>query len=109
MTQKTLRQRQAENGRTLSLNGAKWRKLRKSVLARDPLCRHCWTRGLRVIAVHVDHINNDPSDNRMSNLQGLCPSCHSRKTQADMGKRVRYGCDVNGMPTDPSHPWNNGR
>ena len=72
----------------------------------EPLCRHCKARGLIVAASEVDHINNVASDNDPDNLQALCKSCHSRKTQADMGKRVALGCDVNGLPADPSHHWN---
>lgn len=99
---KTLKQRQAETGRTLALNGKAWRTLRAAVLQEQPLCA-C---GCREWATDVDHINNDPTDNRRENLQGLAHECHSRKTQ---GKRLTYGCDVNGMPLDPDHPWNNGR
>ena len=102
---KTLNQRAEEIGRTLKLDGAAWRKLRESVLNMEPLCRHCKARGLIVAASEVDHINNVASDNDPDNLQALCKSCHSRKTQADQGKRVSYGCDSNGMPLDPSHPW----
>lgn len=32
--------------------------------------------------LHVDHINGDPYDDRESNLQTLCPVCHSVKTFA---------------------------
>ena len=39
------------------------------------------------------------------NLQPLCHECHSRKTQADMGKAVCYGCDSNGWPLDPASHW----
>lgn len=106
---KTLRQRQQETGRTLSLNGAAWRRLRASVLEREPLCRDCWKRGRITTATDVDHHDNDPSNNDAENLVPLCTPCHSRKTQADMGKRVAHGCDANGMPLDPDHPWNNGR
>lgn len=106
---KTLKQRQQETGRTLSLNGVKWRRLRAAVLEREPLCRDCYRRGRLTTATDVDHHDNDPSNNDPENLVSLCHECHSRKTQADMGKRVTYGCDINGMPLDPLHPWNNGR
>ena len=102
---KTLRQRQLETGRTLALNGAAWRRLRESVLSLEPLCRHCKAHGLLIAATDVDHKDNDPSNNSQDNLQALCASCHSRKTQADMGKRVSYGCDSNGLPLGRHH-WN---
>jgi len=54
----------------------------------------------------VDHRDGDPGNNEMTNLQPLCHSCHSIKTARDHGKRVYQGCGVDGMPLDPSHPWN---
>lgn len=99
---KTLRQRQAETGRTLALNGAAWRRLRAQVLRASPLCASCRTQW----ATDVDHADNDPTNNAPENLVALCHECHSRKTQADMGKRISYGCDERGMPLDPDHPWN---
>lgn len=102
---KTLKQRQSETGRTLALNGAAWRRLRAHVLSGEPLCRECTRQGHTVPATEVDHRDNDPSNNDLMNLAPLCASCHSRKTQADMGKRVTWGCDADGWPLDPSHPW----
>lgn len=102
---KTLKQEQAATGRTLALNGAAWRRLRALVLAEQPLCRDCDREGRLVVATEVDHQDNDPSNNSRDNLVGLCKPHHSRKTNADMGHAVRYGCDVNGWPLDPSHPW----
>ena len=102
---KSLKQRQQETGRTLALDGAAWRRLRAVILGERPLCQHCLDRGVVEPATEVDHINNDPTDNRPEALQSLCKPCHSRKTAADHGKRVRYGCDSDGMPSDPSHPW----
>ena len=103
---KTLRQRQAETGRTLALNGAAWRRLRASVLAEQPLCPECEAAGYLEAAVEVDHVDNDPTNNARENLQGLCKSHHSQKTQRDR-QPMRYGVD--GMPTDPAHPWNRQR
>lgn len=103
---KTLKERQGETGRTLSLNGAAWRRLRAYVLNESPLCEHCAARGLVEAATDVDHADNDPTNNSMANLVSMCAACHSKKTQADMGKSVSWGCDVQGMPLDPSHPWN---
>jgi 5-methylcytosine-specific restriction protein A len=105
-TSKTLKERQAETGRTLALNGAAWRNLRAHVLSSEPCCRQCIREGRTTLATDVDHMNG-ADDNRMESLQPLCHACHSRKTQADMGKRVTWGCDINGLPLDPAHPWNN--
>lgn len=97
---KTLSERRAETGRTLALNGAAWRRLRASVLSEQPLCEHCIKRGFVVSATDVDHVNGDPTDNSRDNLAALCHECHSRKT---MGGKL--GCDAQGMPLDPAHPW----
>ena len=105
---RTLRDKQLDNGRTLALNGAAWRKLRAYVLRGEPLCRHCTARGLTMAATEVDHRDDDPSNNELVNLMPLCKPCHSRKTARDMGRSVReasMGCDAQGMPLDPSHPW----
>ena len=104
-TGKTLKQRQQETGRTLALDGKAWRRLRAVILGERPLCQHCLDRGVIEPATEVDHVDNDPTDNRPEALQSLCKPCHSRKTQRAMGKRVSYGCDSKGMPLDPSHPW----
>ena len=106
---KTLKQRQIETGRTLALNGKAWRNLRTAVLNREPLCRMCKRVGWAVQATDVDHHDNDPSNNDASNLIPLCHECHSRKTQADMGKAVNWGCDIHGMPLDPNDPWHESR
>lgn len=95
-----------DNGRTLPLTSAAWRKLRRYVLAGEPLCRHCTARGLTVPATDVDHRDNDPSNNDLVNLVPLCHSCHSRKTNIDMGHKVSLGCDATGHPADPNHHWN---
>lgn len=99
--------RDADARRTLALNTAAWQKLRASVLRDAPLCVHCQRRGLVQPATDVDHVNGDPGDNSRANLQPLCHSCHSVKTAADKGKNARQGCDLQGMPLDPRHPWNN--
>lgn len=101
---KTLKQRQLETGRTLALNGLAWRKLRTLVLSENPMCEMCGRP-----ATDVDHADNDPTNNCRDNLASLCHECHSRKTQADMGKRIKYGCDENGIPLDPNHHWQKSR
>jgi len=103
---RTLKDKQRSNGRTLALDGAAWRSLRSMVLRDIPTCEHCAKRGLVVPASEVDHIDNDPTNNERDNLQSLCKPCHSRKTQADRGAKVKWGWDENGYPLDPLHDWN---
>lgn len=58
---------------------AAWRRIRRRFLRSHPVCA---TEGCNRPATHVDHIDGrgPRGDNRPENLQGLCHSCHSRKT-----------------------------
>ena len=64
---------------------ARWSALRLAVLQDEPFCRVCLTLGLRVVAVDVDHIQKHGGDPVLfwdrANLQGLCKSCHTKKTR----------------------------
>lgn len=94
--------RDADPRRTIPLNSARWQRLRRWVLDRDPLCRDC-----RAVATDVDHDDGDPGNNDPLNLVPRCHACHSRKTmRARRGKPPVIGCDVNGWPLAPDHPWN---
>ena len=103
----------AKKSRRVPLNSAAWKRLRAEVLADEPLCRACASRGLVVPATDIDHIINGEGDysddNSRANLQPLCHECHSLKTARDQGKSVTLGCDVSGLPVDPAHPWNRER
>ena len=94
------------NGRLLPLNSEAWYRLRRSVLAEQPLCQYC-PPGVITPATEVDHKNNDPADNSRENLVSCCKPCHSIKTMADLyGRPARMGCDVDGWPINPSHHFN---
>ena len=94
------------NGRTLGLNSAAWRKLRKQVLAEVPLCEYC-PPGVITPATEVDHANFDPADNSRENLKSTCKPCHSIRTMASLyGRPARMGCDAEGNPINPEHHWN---
>ena len=62
--------------------GAAWRKTRARVLARDPYCKICERVGCKMVSTDADHIvpRSEGGADEMSNLQGVCHSCHSRKT-----------------------------
>ncbi len=64
-----------------------WRELRALVLARDPICKGLGERGDGCTrpSKHADHIQPWRQGGQFlnpANVQGLCHSCHSRKTQA---------------------------
>jgi 5-methylcytosine-specific restriction protein A len=88
-----------------------WRQIRRGQLSREPLCRHCTSRGQVTAAVEVDHINGftDWDSFCSGPFQCLCVSCHARKTRRDHTGKRHIGTDVDGRPVDPSHPWNRGK
>lgn len=58
----------------------KWKRLRVIILKRDPQCVICGERASKP----VDHIDDNYMNNDLSNLRGLCASCHSRRTLHDL-------------------------
>lgn len=99
--------RDADPRRTIPLQSAQWQRLRASVLAGEPLCRHCTEEGRTTLATDLDHRDGNPGNNSPENHQPLCHQHHSIKTARDHGKTVRMGCDESGTPLDPHHPWAN--
>ena len=68
-----------------------WRKVRHQVIARDPLCVICLDEGRLVDTTTVDHItpiNQGGQRFDLDNLQGLCSSCHNRKSAKDKEKYI---------------------
>lgn len=98
--------RDADPRRTIPLNTARWQRLRAAVLAEHPLCSYCLQRAIVTPATDVDHADGNPGNNDRSNLQSLCHECHSTKTMHERHGTAMPGCDVNGWPLDPRHPWN---
>jgi 5-methylcytosine-specific restriction protein A len=92
-----------------------WRRVRAHKLSVSPLCEDCREVGIITPACHVDHIRSIRDGGAiydLANLRANCASCHSRKTASQdrgfgnvPGERKVPGCDRNGLPLDPAHPW----
>jgi len=102
-----------------------WKKLRRRALTMNQVARHstfphceiCEEVGITTQATEVDHIKPHKGDYGLAfdpdNLQCLCKPCHSRKTYYEDGafnrpaggKAPVTGCDEDGIPLDPDHPW----
>ena len=80
--QKTIKQQRRGGLEPTCGYGAGWHQLRLRVLARDPWCKLCEKEGRVAVSTDADHIvpRSEGGSDKMSNLQGACHSCHSRKT-----------------------------
>ncbi len=58
-------------------------------------------------ATIADHITPHRGDPVLfeGDLQSLCAPCHNSWKQALESGGSMKGCDLNGMPLDPRHPW----
>ena len=69
--------------------GHKWRKVSKQYLLRHPFCVECRKQGMYEAATEVDHIVPHKGNMNLfwdkTNWQGLCKSCHARKTACEDG------------------------
>ena len=87
----------------------RWQRLRASHLKREPMCMCPEHKGKYIEANVVDHITPHRGNPRLfwnpTNLQSLSTHCHNSWKQSEERADLR-GCDADGMPTDPRHPWN---
>lgn len=89
---------------------AAWKKIQKAQLDREPVCQGC-EEAPATVADHIVPIARGGAKRERANLQSLCCDCHQEKTNTEKAgrrwiPRKHKGCDVNGMPRDPLHPWN---
>ena len=89
--------------------GHKWRKARLEHLRANPLCVKCLRLNVTTAATVVDHIiphrgNMDLFWDR-DNWQSLCDPHHSGTKQTEEKRGHVIGCDIDGRPLDPEHPW----
>ncbi|MCW2243591.1 HNH endonuclease [Azospirillum canadense] len=94
-----------------------WLGLRKQALAQANY--RCLAQGCGKLGTHVDHIITRPRGapgptqaDVLTNLRVLCAQHDAQVKEGRGGVRrnggqltVR-GCDANGRPLDPNHPWN---
>ena len=86
-------------------NYGRWRKVRRYILAKEPICRLCMVSNPRSpnAATQVDHIVPRSKGGPLfdpSNLQPLCDECHYEKTSREFAGPVRTGACVHGTPND---------
>src|SRR5262245_32658724 len=86
-------------------NTVRWLRVRKRQLIREPLCRVCNAFGLVVVANEVDHVVTVKRGGAVfdpNNLQSLCKTHHSEKTNCEIRGREwkpsPRGCNVDGSP-----------
>ena len=90
---------------------AAWKRIRKEVLKRQPLCQVCRQFNRLTVATVVDHKKpwettadfyghgKDIDDH----FQGLCPSCHSDKLQDDLKEKRRRKLFKDMVKPCPAH------
>lgn len=84
--------------------GNDWTKVRNRILASEPFCRMCATKGRSTPATDVDHIQpfrgiDDPRRLNPTNLRPLCRPCHAARTIAQAGGKVARPIGHDGWPT----------
>ena len=64
----------------------RWKVLRMEIIERDGFCcKHCGCGG-RLEVDHIKSVRSNPAlSYSPSNLQALCPSCHTKKTRIECG------------------------
>lgn len=72
-----------------------WEQLSEQFRIQNPLCEHCQSIGRLEPAREVDHIipfqsHDDPLRLDWNNLQGLCRTCHAKKTRRTSVEYKRF-------------------
>jgi len=87
-----------------------WKVARQAQLARQPLCERCQQTGRITAATVVNHRIPHKGDWSLfidpDNHESLCAPHHDALVQREEARGHVIGCDADGLPIDPSHPWN---
>jgi len=84
---------------------ARWKKLRRRHLSKDPLCLYCKKEGLITAANVVDHVTPHRGDPALfwseDNLQSLCKRHHdSDKQRFEKTGRIKKVIGPDGWPIE---------
>ena len=82
-------------------NTARWRKMSKAQLMKEPLCCDCLEIGVITPANQCDHViphHGDPVKFWSSPLASRCRECHGKKTAREQGKNPKPAIGVDGSP-----------
>lgn len=89
---------------------AEWDVARRQALHdTNYTCQRCGVslvgKGKAAIVHHRKELKRAPAlRSEPLNLEPQCTECHNR-THADIKRGMQRGCDEQGRPLDPSHPW----
>lgn len=74
---------QQHRARTADYDSPRWKALRKELLSRQPVCAVPGCQKPTKVADHVTPVRLGGDFWSLGNLQGMCWSCHSRKSQSE--------------------------
>jgi 5-methylcytosine-specific restriction protein A len=86
----------------------RWRRRARHQLKIAPLCASCLRQGLvtpATVAHHLTPHRGNWNSFRLGRLESLCEPCHAHRPGDDRAG-FAYGVGLDGLPLDPSHPWN---
>lgn len=87
-----------------------WLVARAAQLVRQPFCERCLNRGHLTPASVVNHRTPHKGDWALfmdpGNHESSCKPCHDGEIQREEARGFVAGCDEDGRPIDPNHPWN---
>lgn len=87
-----------------------WQSIRAHQLGAHPLCARHLKRKQYVPATVCNHVIRHQGDWALfiaGPFESLCKACHDRDAQSEEQAHPR-GCDQDGRPLDPTHPWAQG-
>lgn len=106
------RKRRAEQPWRAWYKTARWQLMRRTQLSAHPLCQcpACGEGKKRITpATVVDHVKPHRGNEALfwdpRNLESWSKGCHDSLKQAQEKGGRMPGCDADGLPIDPRHPW----